>query len=85
MSHKLNLIIAQSSSGEFFSTLIPVLLVMAVMFGVFLIIRELVLWYWKVNTIVNNQEAQLNEQRLTNQLLKQQNDLLKSLVENQAK
>lgn len=37
---------------------------------VFLLLREIVLWYWKVNTIINNQTK-------TNQLLEEQNELLK--------
>lgn len=37
----------------------------------FLITRELVTWYWKINEITANQ-------KLTNELLKEQNKLLKA-------
>lgn len=36
---------------------------MVIVFIIFLVAREIVLWYWKINTIVNNQEK-------TNLLLK---------------
>jgi Tfp pilus assembly protein PilN len=36
---------------------------------VFLFLREILLWYWKVNAIIDNQNK-------TNQLLEKQNELL---------
>jgi hypothetical protein len=56
--NKLSFVILQSAGGELIGTLIAAVLVILVLLGVFLIIRSLVLWYWKVDVIVRNQEAQ---------------------------
>ena len=45
----------------------------AVCVGVFLILRSMMLWYWKVDDILENQF-------LANKLLKSNNDLLKEQV-----
>lgn len=51
--------------------LTDVLILFGVGIVVFLIFREIVMWYWKINEIVSNQ-------RLTNELLDEQNDLLEA-------
>ena len=42
---------------------------LAILITLFFIFRELVLWYWKVKVIINNQNR-------TNELLEKQNELL---------
>jgi len=32
---------------------------LAIMFGIFMLIRFILLWYWRINTIVSNQEEQI--------------------------
>ncbi len=54
------------------STLISLLLIIIISLGVFLLLRSIMLWYWKVDIIVKNQEIQ-------NKLLKNQNELLEKL------
>lgn len=41
------------------SLLVTTLIILAIAIGVFLIIRSLMLWYWKVDVIVHNQELQI--------------------------
>lgn len=48
-----------------------VLIFIGVAIIAFLIFREIVMWYWKINEIVSNQ-------RITNELLEEQNELLES-------
>lgn len=51
------------------------LVCIAVAIGVFLLIRSIVLWYWRVNDIVKNQNRQI-------QLMTEQNALLEKLLGN---
>ena len=75
------LIIGQSSSSPFWGSLLSTLLQILVAFGLFLVIRQVVLWYFRLNTIVANQELLLKEQQLTNELLKEQIALLQKPIE----
>jgi cell division protein FtsB len=50
---------------------IYIVLALAGVIIVFLIARELVTWYWKVNEIITHQKS-------TNTLLKEQNEILKA-------
>jgi hypothetical protein len=45
---------------------------------VFLALRQVVLWYWKIETLIKNQEAQLKAQQANNHLLAEYIDYLKS-------
>jgi cobalamin biosynthesis protein CobD/CbiB len=68
--NKLSFVILQSDAGTLVGTLVATLLVILIMLGVFLIIRSLVLWYWKVDVIVRNQE---NQSALLTQMFEQTN------------
>jgi hypothetical protein len=48
------------------SVIVSTLIIIGILIAVFLIIRVLVLWYWKIDVIVRNQEDQIknNEQWL---------------------
>lgn len=48
------------------------LLLFGISVGIFLLIRSIILWYWKIDTIVSNQRQQI-------MLLQQQNEALKKL------
>jgi len=48
---------------------------------VILVLREVFTWYWKVNIIVKNQSEQIKQQIETNNLLKEQIDLLRTQIE----
>jgi hypothetical protein len=48
----------------------------AVCLGIFLIIRSIMLWYWKVDVIVKNQDLHTELLHRQIQLLEQQNKLL---------
>lgn len=50
------------------SSFIGVLVVLAI---VFLLLRAVVLWYWKISKIVENQEALLFQVKRSNELLQQ--------------
>lgn len=55
-------------------TWLQILFLIAGIAIVFLLIREVVTWYWKINEITDNQ-------RKTNELLREQNELLRDFVE----
>jgi hypothetical protein len=46
-------------SGFGFQEIFIVLFVIGFFFGIFLAIRAIMLWYWKINTIVDNQQMQI--------------------------
>lgn len=46
-------------SGFGFQEIIGVLLIIGLFFGIFLAIRAVMLWYWKINAIVDNQQMQI--------------------------
>jgi Tfp pilus assembly protein PilN len=54
---------------------------LAFLLGIFLIIRSVMLWYWKINVIVKNQEEQTMLLMQQNELLKTQNDLIAEFKE----
>lgn len=45
---------------NFTSTLITALIVLGVLMLIFLAIRAILLWYWKIDTIVDNQQKQID-------------------------
>lgn len=45
---------------DFTSTLITALIVLGVLILIFLAIRAILLWYWKIDTIVDNQQKQID-------------------------
>ena len=49
--------------------ILPIIVALGIFIIALLLLREIVLWYWRVNTIINNQNK-------TNQLLEEQNELL---------
>ena len=44
---------------------------------IFLTLREVMMWYWKINTIIENQAEQIKSQQETNNLLTEQIKLMK--------
>lgn len=65
---------AQSGSSP---TLLGGLFALLIIVLIFLALREVVMWYWKVNTIIANQEKLLKTQGETNDLLSEQLSVLK--------
>ena len=67
--YKLDFILLQAGvgGGDFSGTLLAVFVVIAIMFGIFLLIRSVFLWYWKVDVIVRNQETQTTLMKFQNQ------------------
>jgi uncharacterized protein YpmB len=59
-----------------FGALLAFLLAAAIFLGIFLIIRSIMLWYWKIDVIVKNQEEQTMLLMQQNELLRTQNDLI---------
>lgn len=57
------------------SILIYFLLFLLVSMGIFLLIRSIILWYWRINDIVNNQLQQT-------QILRDQTSILSKLLSN---
>jgi hypothetical protein len=76
---KLCFVLLQADGVEIIGTLIKIILVTLVFLGIFLIIRTLVLWYWKVDVIVRNQEEQIALAKYQNQLIEYQTEILKEL------
>ena len=67
------LIFAQTDGAGDGSHLVAILLVCLFLFFA---CRVVMLWYWKVYDIIDNQKAQIREQQATNALLKQLVDKL---------
>ncbi|CAM4305168.1 hypothetical protein SAMN06265348_110276 [Pedobacter westerhofensis] len=65
---------AQSSTS---SKLFYSLMGFGIVILVFLVLREVVMWYWKVNTIIDNQVKLIRTQQETNNLLTEQITLMK--------
>ena len=63
-------IAAFAQSGETpGASIIGGIFIIAICIGLFFAFRGIVLWYWKVDTILKNQEEQIRTQRATNSLL----------------
>lgn len=45
--------------GVGFQEIFILIFIPAFFFGIFLAVRAIMLWYWKINTIVDNQQAQI--------------------------
>ena len=54
-------------------------IMLAVFVGAFFLGRAILLWYWKIDVIVKNQEYQTSLLEYQNQLIAQQVDLLKKI------
>jgi len=67
-------VFAQSDSS---GTIYAALIALAILLIIFLALREVVMWYWKVNTIVDNQIKLIRTQQETNNLLSEQISLMK--------
>jgi len=78
-------ILLQAASGGFsfrnnlLGSLVTILFVFAICAAIFLIIRSILLWYWKVDVIVKNLESQTALIQRQNDLLSQQNTVLTQL------
>lgn len=57
---------------NFASTFVSLILIIVISIGIFLLLRSIMLWYWKVDIVVKNQEIQ-------NKLLKNQSEILEKL------
>ncbi|HTH83417.1 MAG TPA: hypothetical protein VL490_10805 [Mucilaginibacter sp.] len=69
------------SSTSFSYSLFIVAIITAFFLGVFLLIRSIMLWYWKVDVIVNNQIEQNRLLSVQVNLQEKQNKLLKQLID----
>jgi hypothetical protein len=58
-------------------SLIGGVITLVVLFLLFLALREVVMWYWKINIIIENQAQQIKTQQETNNLLSEQITLMK--------
>ncbi len=65
---------AQSSSSQ---TLFGGLFALLIIVLIFLALREVVMWYWKINAIIENQEKLLKSHKETNNLLSEQLSVMK--------
>jgi hypothetical protein len=61
--------------GRSISSVLPGILILAIgifiTIAIFLLIRSFILWYWKVNLIVENQDRQLKELQKLSTLIEQ--------------
>ena len=63
------------------NSLVSGLIAIGICIAIFIVLREVVMWYWKINIIVANQERQIKAQQETNNLLSEQISLLRSQIE----
>lgn len=68
-----------SPSGGLIGSLFTILFVFAVCAAIFLITRSILLWYWKVDVIVKNQESQTALLQRQNDLISEQSTVLKQM------
>lgn len=54
------------------------IIVFGALIGLFFLLREVMIWYWKISTIISNQEISIKLANRTNQLLKEQIELSRS-------
>ncbi|TWJ02374.1 hypothetical protein JN11_01346 [Mucilaginibacter frigoritolerans] len=78
---KLSFVLLQAASSEIVGYLISAVFIILFLFAVFLVTRVLVLWYWKVDVIVRNQEEQTALIKYQNQLTEYQTKVLKEFIE----
>ncbi len=57
------------SPGSSAGGIVMFLIGLAFFLLIFLVLRQVVLWYWKIDTIIKNQQEQIQAQRTTNILL----------------
>ena len=57
-----------------FTSLVPALVTVAIVIGLFILLRELVMWYWKINRLVELQEQQAKTLLEIYKLLKKQGE-----------
>jgi hypothetical protein len=65
------------SSANATGGLLTGLFIIGISVLVFFALRQVMLWYWKVEKVLKNQEEQLKAQHTTNSLLYELNTLLK--------
>jgi cell division protein FtsB len=53
------------------TALVTLAISLLICIGVFLLIRSLILWYWKIDAIVENQNKQLKELQKASNLIEQ--------------
>lgn len=61
------------SNPSLIEIVVILLVLLGISLGVFLLIRSIILWYWKIDKIVSNQQQQII-------LLQQQKDILASIA-----
>lgn len=69
--------IAFAQFGSSPSSLLSGIIALLLLALLFLTLREVVMWYWKINTIIDNQATQIRTQQETNNLLSEQITLMK--------
>jgi uncharacterized membrane protein YjgN (DUF898 family) len=70
---------ADNGTSATVSIILRVLLVFGICAVIFILIRTILLWYWKVDVIVNNQAQQTMLIQQQTQLLERQNQILTEL------
>ncbi len=77
----LTTIILQAAAGSSLGDNLLVTSIIAIAFFilVFFLVRSILLWYWKVDVIVKNQETQTDLLQRQNTLIQEQTNLLKAL------
>ena len=59
----MNPLLQISNTSNLGFSLISIIVSLILCLGIFLILRAFMLWYWKVNKIVQNQQIQIEQQR----------------------
>jgi len=63
---------AQSAAGGDIPGIFSFIIAIAIAIGIFIALRAVMLWYWKVDIIIQNQEKLIKTQQETNELLERQ-------------
>jgi hypothetical protein len=74
-----SLTILQATAGVGMPEIIILFLGIAFFALIFLAVRSVMLWYWKINDIISNQQEQTAVMQRQNLLIEQQTQILKEL------
>lgn len=76
---------AYPDSGSGLGGIIGLIVGLGICLAIFLVLRQFVLWYWKVETIIANQQEQTKALQAIYNSIEEQNRLLKQNIETKNK
>lgn len=66
------------------NAILAIIFVFSISLGIFLVIRFILLWYWRINEIVENQQQQLNALLRIEGEIRRANDVASTIEKKQS-